>query len=191
MWYLCSDLCDMPWTMSAKPWTNFQKWSPHCSNWNRTNCKNDKGEVVLSKGLRSRVVRRRRFLGGVRFLTTLGVGVGLFVRPRLWMSNCIIFYIALLNWKFLLEWYNFFWNVCWNRDILLCTTISTDFNNSQVSLHWRWGVGVGSRKNCKVGVGYFTSDSATLLVTALFSVPCHRITTTYTWSLHCFFRVTT
>ena len=129
MWYLCSDLCDMPWTMSAKPWTNFQKWSPHCSNWNRTNCKNDKGEVVLSKGLRSRVVRRRRFLGGVRFLTTLGVGVGLFVRPRLWMSNCIIFYIALLNWKFLLEWYNFFWNVCWNRDILLCTTIPTDFNS--------------------------------------------------------------
>ena len=43
---------------------------------------------------------------------------------RLWMSNWIIFYITLLNWKFLLKWYNLFWNFCWNIDFLLCTTIS-------------------------------------------------------------------
>ena len=48
------------------------------------------------------------------------------------MSNCIIFYITLLNWEFLLKWYNFFWNFCWNRGLLLCTTISIDFN-SQIS----------------------------------------------------------
>jgi len=34
---------------------------------------------------------------------------------RLWMSNWIICYITLLNWHFLLKWYNFFWNFCWNR----------------------------------------------------------------------------
>jgi len=51
----------------------------------------------------------------------------LFVRLR--MSSCIIFYITLLNWEFVLKWYNFFWNFCWNRDFLLCTTISIDFNS--------------------------------------------------------------
>jgi len=44
-----------------------------------------------------------------------GCGVGargfwvesdVFVRLR--MSNWIIFYITLLNWEFLLKWYNFF-----------------------------------------------------------------------------------
>jgi len=43
------------------------------------------------------VVRSRRFLGGVGFLTTLGVGVGFFVRLRLRVSSWIIFYITLLN----------------------------------------------------------------------------------------------
>ena len=42
------------------------------------------------------------------------------------------FLITLLNWEFLLKWYNFFWNFCWIRDFLLCTTISIDFN-SQIS----------------------------------------------------------
>jgi len=37
---------------------------------------------------------------------------------------------ALLNWEFLLKWYNFFWNFCWNRDFLQCTTISSDFSQS-------------------------------------------------------------
>ena len=42
------------------------------------------------------------------------------------MSNWIIFYITLLNWEFLLKWYNFFWKFCWNREFSLCTTISID-----------------------------------------------------------------
>jgi len=35
--------------------------------------------------------RNGRPFGGVGFLTTLGVGVGYFVRPRLWKSNWITF----------------------------------------------------------------------------------------------------
>jgi len=57
----------------------------------------------------------RVFLGGVGFLTILGGGVGFFFWILLRMSNWIIFYITLLNWEFLLKWYNFFWNLCWNR----------------------------------------------------------------------------
>jgi len=52
-----------------------------------------------------------------------------FTRLRLRMSSWIIFYITLLNWEFLLKCYNFFWNFCWNKDFLLCTTISIDFNS--------------------------------------------------------------
>jgi len=65
-------------------------------------------------GVGAGVVRSWRFLGGVGFLTTLGVvvGVGFFVRLRLQKSNWIIFYITLLCWEFLLKWYNFFWNFC-------------------------------------------------------------------------------
>jgi len=57
------------------------------------------------------------------------------------MSNSIIFYITLLNWEFLLKWYNFFWNFCWNSYFLLCTTIPIDFN-SQILLLLCQGVGV-------------------------------------------------
>jgi len=49
----------------------------------------------------------------VGFLTTLGVGVSCFF-VQFQMSNWIIFYSTLLNWEFLLKWYNFFWNFCWN-----------------------------------------------------------------------------
>ena len=41
-----------------------------------------------------------------------------FVRVR--MSNCIIFYITLLNWEFLLKWHDFFWNFCWNIFLFFC-----------------------------------------------------------------------
>jgi len=34
------------------------------------------------------------------------------------------FYITLLNWGFLLNRYNFSLNFCWNKEFLLCTTIS-------------------------------------------------------------------
>jgi len=65
----------------------------------------------LQPGLRSRSRSRKEseVLGGVGagFITTLGFGVGFFVRLRLWMSNWIIFKITLLNWEFLLKWYNF------------------------------------------------------------------------------------
>ena len=83
------------------------------------------------------VVKSPRFLGGVGFLTTLEIGVGFFVRLR--MSDWIIFYMTLLNWQFLLQWYNFFGNFCWNSDFLLCTTISIGFNN-QTSFLLCWGV---------------------------------------------------
>jgi len=36
------------------------------------------------------------------------------------------FYITLLSWKFLLDRCNFLWNFCWNREFLLCSTISTE-----------------------------------------------------------------
>jgi len=53
------------------------------------------------------VVRSRKFLGGVGFLATLGVGVGFFCptpTPNVQLDH---FYITLLNWEFLLKWYNF------------------------------------------------------------------------------------
>ena len=43
---------------------------------------------------------------------------------RLQKSSCIIFHMKLLSREFLLKWYNFFWNFCWNREFLLCITIS-------------------------------------------------------------------
>ena len=50
-----------------------------------------------------------------------------FVRLRLWKFNWIFFYFTLLSWEFLLKWYNFFWNFYWNREFLLCTTVSIDW----------------------------------------------------------------
>jgi len=59
-----------------------------------------------------------------------GCGVGVepdfFVRLRLRKSHWIIFYITLLSWEFLWKWYNFLWIFCWNREFLLCTTISLE-----------------------------------------------------------------
>ena len=136
-------------------------------------------------GLRS--VRSRRFLGGVGFLTTLGVEVGFFVRLR--MSSWMIFYSTLLKREFLLKWYNFFWNFCRNRGFLLCTTISIDFN-SQISFPVCWGVGFGNfgkvgvgnfeKVEVGVGVGYFTSDSATLVLAQHHKTPYLRPRHRYT-----------
>jgi len=74
---------------------------------------------------------------GVGFLTTLGVGagVGFFCPTPTQDVQLDLFYITLQNWEFLLKWYNFFWNFCWNKDFLLCTTISIDFNNP-ISFPW-------------------------------------------------------
>jgi len=125
------------------------------------------------------VVRSRKFLGGVGvgFLTSLGIGVGFFCStPDVQLDH---FCITLLCWEFLLKWYNFFWNNCWNRYFLLCTTISIDFNSQTLfPLCCRVGVGVGNfgksgvgignfgKRGVEVGVGYFTSDSSTLLTWA-------------------------
>jgi len=53
-------------------------------------------------------VRSRCFLSGcgVGFLTTLGVGVGFFCLSPTPGAQLDHFYIALLNWEFLLKWYN-------------------------------------------------------------------------------------
>jgi len=64
--------------------------------------------LLVCPGLRSRSRKESVVFGAVGFLTTLGVGVGFFVRLRLRMSNWIIFYITLQNWEFLLKWYNLF-----------------------------------------------------------------------------------
>jgi len=52
------------------------------------------------------VASSRRLFGGVRFLTKLGVGVGFFVQFRLRKSTLDHFYITLLSWEFLLNWYD-------------------------------------------------------------------------------------
>ena len=54
-------------------------------------------------GLWSRSRKDSEVLGRVGFLTTLGVGVGFFVRLQLKKSNWIISYITLLSWELLLE----------------------------------------------------------------------------------------
>jgi len=66
--------------------------------------------------------RSRRFLGGVGFVRTLGVGF--FV--RLQRSNWIMFYITLLSWEFLLKLLQFLLKLPSSRKFLLCTTISID-----------------------------------------------------------------
>ena len=65
-------------------------------------------------------VRRQAASSGVVYLERLSIDLK------------IIFYITLLNWEFLLKWCNLFWSFCWNRDSLLCTTISIDIY-SQIS----------------------------------------------------------
>ena len=103
----------------------------------------------------------------------------------IWTFVCL----TLLRWEFLLKWYNFFWNFSWNTDFLLCTTTAARlmFDHFRwlliatklltVKLHFlyveelEWeilertvsGVGVGNSGKVGVGVGYFTSDSATLM----------------------------
>jgi len=66
--------------------------------------------AVNSKSSSLQILRRRSFLSDSDFRCQIE----------------IIFYTTLLGWELLLKWYNFFWNVCWNREFLLCATISTD-----------------------------------------------------------------
>jgi len=74
------------------------------------------------------VVRSRRFLGEVGFLTTLGVRF-LCPTPEVRLDH---FYIALLNWEFLLKWYNF----CWNGIISVETFVETDISCCVHDFHW-------------------------------------------------------
>jgi len=80
-------------------------------------------------------------------------------------------YITLLSWAFLFKCYNFCWNLYWNREVLLCTTISIDSEllqivHSQTSFTLCYGVGVGDGLGnfgkAVVGVEHFTCDSAIL-----------------------------
>ena len=102
---------------------------------------------------------RRILIPGLRSRSRKESELDFFVRLWFQMSSWIIFYITLLNWEFLLKRYNFFWKFCWNRDFLLCTTISIDFN-SQISLLL---CGVGAGNFGKVGVGNFGKSESELL----------------------------
>ena len=121
---------------------------------------------LFPAGLRSRSRSRSRkeFLDGVGvgFLTTLGVG---FLCPTR-MPSWIIFYIALLNWEFLLKWYISFETFV-ESEIYCCVPwfpliSAAKFHSLYVK---KSGAGVGNfgKSESGVGVGYFTSDSATLL----------------------------
>jgi len=101
--------------------------------------------VGARQGCGAGVVRSRRCLCGVEFLTTLGVGF--FVRLRLRMSNWIIFYITAPSWEFLLKWYNFFWNFV-ESEISCCVPrfpliLTAKFHSLYVK-ESGWGVGVGN-----------------------------------------------
>ena len=64
-------------------------------------------ESISDQGCGAGVIRNRRFLGVVGFLTTLGVGVGFFSptpTPDVQLDH---FCIILLTWEFLFKWYNF------------------------------------------------------------------------------------
>jgi len=114
---------------------------------------------VSGLGSRSQSRKESEVFGWSRIPNNTGSRSQIFFRLRLWMFNWIIFYITLLNWEFLLKWYNFFWNCCWNRFLAV-----------HHDLHWLlqpkfipYMLRSRSRKFWKVGVEYFTSDSATLV----------------------------
>jgi len=112
-------------------------------------------------GLRS--VRSRRILGGVGvgFLATLGVEVGIFCpTPDVQLDD---FLQDTPETGIPGEMTQFFWNFCRNRASLLCTTISIDFN-SLISFPACWRVGFGNFGKVEVGVGYFSSESTTLVL---------------------------
>jgi len=101
------------------------------------------------------------------FLSDSGSEIGLF------------FYITLLSWVFLLQWYDFFWNFLETDDSCClpqfplsasCYTIvdSQTFIYFILKCQRFWKGGRRSRKFGKVGVGvgHYTSDSATLVATA-------------------------
>jgi len=48
LWYLCSDLCDMPWTACRQTMNKFSvRWSLHRSTWNKPDSKSDKHQTAL------------------------------------------------------------------------------------------------------------------------------------------------
>jgi len=86
---------------------------------------------MSQRGLRNRSCKESDVFGWSRSRIPKNIGS----RGRIFLSDPTPdaqldhFYITLLNWEFLLKWYNFFWNFCWIRDFLLSTTISIDFNS--------------------------------------------------------------
>jgi len=75
-------------------------------------------------------MRSRRFLVGVGFLTTLGVGVGFFCPTPDVQLDHFLHHAPKL--RIPVEVVQFLLKLLLNRDFLLCTTISIDFN-SQIS----------------------------------------------------------
>jgi len=70
-----------------------------------------------------------------------------------------------------MKWYNFFWNFCWNRYLAVHQHfhwfLQPNFIPFMLSSRSRKFREVGVGNFGKVGVGYFTSDSATLATTTL------------------------
>jgi len=73
---------------------------------------------LLQAALRSRSRIPKTTGGRSRiFLSDSGSPTGLFFTSYSYVRNPN---------TYLLKWYNFFWNFCWNREFLLCTMISID-----------------------------------------------------------------
>jgi len=97
--------------------------------WAKVETKKHKVTILSLIMIISRVVQSvsevfgwcRRFLGGVGFWRTLGVGVGFFHQtPEAQSSH---FCVTLQSWEFLLKCHNFPLNFYWNSAFLLRTTI--------------------------------------------------------------------
>ena len=127
--------------------------------------------MAYSQGCGVGVITSRRFLGGVGFLTTLGVRVGFFcptldVQLDHFLNHTLELGIPVEMVQFLLK-------LLLKQRFLAVNHISIDFN-SQISFPFdvkELESGVGNFRKAgvrvgnfgRVGAGYFTADSTTLL----------------------------
>ena len=119
------------------------------------------GLFSCSAEFRSRSRKESEVFGWSRIPNNTGSRSRIFfVRLQLRGSDWIIFYITLLNWEFLLKWYNFFLKLLLKQRLL---AVHHDFHwfLQPNFIPWCLGVEVGNFGKVGVGVGYFTSDSAT------------------------------
>ena len=107
-----------------------KSWIYHAVGWLQV-------AMAMNRGsMKKRHAWKYRYFENGGFKQGGGVGVGRFWVEseshffiRLWESNWIIFYIALLSYEpllVLLKWYNLLWRFYWNREFLLCAAISID-----------------------------------------------------------------